>query len=255
MTEEDKPSVTVTLNGDGVIAPALQAIRLATEMVAVCTSAIAATDLNDLPRDGFSGLSFVPHADQAKAKLAYRAWILGKAFQELARGLRATLEQAYIYTLGLREGRKVETWGEFEDIYLAAEKKASSLNFPDLLLAVQAQLATKLDFFEEYRSLQRARNCLEHRNGVVGHIDCDEGAGALSLKLPRLKCSTVSDGEEIEVHKNQYFEKGATIKIKRDLRIRVFALGETVSFTAEEFSEIAMALRLFVADIAPKLPI
>ncbi|WP_206637212.1 hypothetical protein [Mesorhizobium sp. M6A.T.Cr.TU.017.01.1.1] len=155
----------------------------------------------------------------------------------------------------LREGRKVETWGEFEDIYLAAEKKASSLNFPDLLLAVQAQLATKLDFFEEYRSLQRARNCLEHRNGVVGHIDCDEGEGALSLKLPRLKCFTVSDGEEIEVHKNQYFEKGGTIKIKRDLRIRVFALGETVSFTAEEFSEIAMALRLFVADIAPKLPI
>ncbi|MBU1348200.1 MAG: hypothetical protein KKA16_14770 [Alphaproteobacteria bacterium] len=55
-----------------------------------------------------------------------------------------------------------------------------------------------LIFDAELQSLQKGRNCLEHRSRIVTERDCD-GAEALELVLPRLAVLTMIGGEEQEL--------------------------------------------------------
>jgi hypothetical protein len=251
--EEAHRVVTITFNRDGVLAPAIRSAQLATEMVKICHPAIETADLGKLPEIGFFGVAYQGHKDATIARMTYQAWLVAKAFQELATGLRSTLEQAYIFPLSLKLGRQVDDWGSFEKGYAGIERKAQRMNFPDLLSAVQLELGTDLHFRDELISLQKARNCLEHRGGVVGDLDCEAG-DALVLRLPRLKIFTRIDNEEVEVYRGQYVEKETVISIKRKTRVRTYAKGQKVEFSPSEFSEIAHSIHLIATDIGPKLP-
>jgi hypothetical protein len=252
---ESENKVSLTLHADAVAAPALEAARMSSEVIAVCLPSLDASDLNELaPHDGLFTISFEPkHADLDAARDRYKSWLLGQAFHNLARGVRETLERAYLYTTIYRLAPK--TWGEFVKQYPDIQKKANRMNFPDLLESVDTQLSAGLTFAQEFRSMQKVRNCLEHRGGKVEPIDCDEGTESLTLKLPRLKLFSVqSDGQETEIYIGQYFEKDTTIFIRRDVRVREYKMEEKIAFSSADFSEIAYACTLFANDVKAKLP-
>lgn len=46
---------------------------------------------------GSFALGFEGEEDPVAKKAQYTAWLLAKGFQELAKGLRATLEEAYVF--------------------------------------------------------------------------------------------------------------------------------------------------------------
>jgi hypothetical protein len=78
------------------------------------------------------------------------------------------LEEAYLYnSLAQLKHSTGTTWGEFQIELQEFRKKASDANFPVLMGLVNAGLNDTLHFEREFRSLQKVRNCLEHRNGVV----------------------------------------------------------------------------------------
>jgi len=63
---------------------------------------------------------------------------------------------------------------------------------------ISAGLTTPLAFSAEFLSIQKVRNCLEHRGGVVGVQDADID-GILRLSFPRFKIFYDRKGEEIEL--------------------------------------------------------
>ena len=79
---------------------------------------------------------------------------------------------------------KIPTSATWEDVLASVRKPASKLSFPDLLATVNAGLSSPLDFEREFLSMQKVRNCLEHRAGVVRKQDLDEDGAALTFKLP-----------------------------------------------------------------------
>lgn len=245
--------VTVTLNPDGVSAPALRAARKASEIVSIALPAIQTADLSEPKKLGFFSLHLGTSQSDESRRAEYVAWILARGFQELAVGVRASLEEAYHYVKGFRLASTSTSRTEIEQGLQHIRRRAGKLNFPDLLTGVEEELQATLQFRDEMRSMQKARNCLEHRAGMVAPEDRD--GEKLVLRLPRLKVFHSDEtGSEIEIRGGEYFEKETRLSIKLDIKAREYAIGSRISFDANEFHEIAMACVFFANDVKSKLP-
>lgn len=253
---DDPIPITLTFSRDGVVAPALRAMRRATEIIAFTLNSMADADLSVSPRptnNVLFGLQFGDEPEGYDRRSDFTDWVLERGFRDIAHGARAALEEAYLYIDFARDMPGQTTMGELEERFDRVRKAASRVNFMQLLDAVNAGLTEPLSFNDEFLSLQKARNCLEHRHGIVSEKDADHGNG-VRLALPRLKSFFMRDGEEVELERGQFFEAETAISIRRDTRERFFAIGSRVTFSAEEFDEIAMACWFFASDLSQKLP-
>jgi hypothetical protein len=200
-----------------------------------------------------------PEVSSEQRRRQLQNWILSKAFQDLARGVRAMLEEAYLYVGVVEMSRDPNnlctTWLGMEAKLKVLRKKAGELNFPQLMEAVNKVLSAPLNFEKEFVSLQRVRNCLEHRHGIVSDKDADPGAEELRLSLPRMKLFVERGDKEVEIREPHFFvEKEEQIGFRTEIRERVFKVGEFIRFDAEEFDEIAFGCWAFASDLASKLP-
>ncbi|MGA7714550.1 hypothetical protein [Bradyrhizobium sp.] len=172
----------VQLNPDGVAAPTQQAATVCREIVDLYFKALSDTDLSKPPtpvadaffRFGFKSLD-VSASDR---RSLHESWMLAKVFQELVRAIRASLEEAYFFTeLAAVERMSVNSSTTFDEVLAPYRERAQEMNFPTLLAAVNLRLEKPLEFADAYRSMQAARNCFEHRNGIVGRRDAQRHNG------------------------------------------------------------------------------
>jgi hypothetical protein len=205
MTKGDiqPPIVQLTLNANAVAAPVHAAAVTCREIVDFSFDAMSKIDLSKKP-PGIKGAFFRfdirgPDMSAAERKALYESWILAKAFQDLMRCARASLEQAFLFIeLISRPVHRVRSASTIDDLTAPLLKKAANTNFPNLLEVVNSKLRTPLEFAGAYLSMQAARNCLEHRGGVVGQSDINQD-GILELRFPRIKVVYERHGEEIEI--------------------------------------------------------
>lgn len=185
-------------------------------------------------------------------------WILARAFHELLRAVRYSLEEAHIFVVLLTKTHKIKSCATLSEFLRPFRTKAANLPFPQLLAAVNEKLDPKLAFADCYKSLQIARNCLEHRNGVVSKIETHNGE-MFELSIPRIKIFYMREGAEVEIAKGHRVDPGddrknVEIFSKLDARCRSIPLGERITFTLTEFNEIAFACHFLGQQLATKLP-
>ena len=250
--------ITLTFNADAVAAPAQLAAREANEVVAFSLLSIATGDLTNPPEPNVPGkmhyLIKAPDRTAEERKAAYTNWILAKGIHELARGIRVTLEEAFLFVEGLKIGSGQMTFGKLNELIAAIRERANKRNFPDLITDVNKELKEPLSFLGEFMSLQKVRNCLEHRAGLVGAADVDD-TQTLILNLPRIKAYVIQNDQEIEIVPPFHVEADTMIHFKRVTRTRTYSLGERVTIDAADFNEMAFACSLFASDLASKLPV
>lgn len=197
-------------------------------------------------------------------RVTYQNWILSKGFQDLARGVRETLEEAAFYLAMIKREPGMTTLAKVEADMTAIRAAVAKLKFPKLLENVNTGLSEPMAFDAEFLSLQKVRNCLEHRGGRVGTRDVDE-SGNMTLSFPRLRAFyhhgevevEIVPGEAIDTHDTgNPFGKGKEVPIymNRVTRTRTYALNEPVVISASDFYEVAMACHLFASDVVAKLP-
>src|SRR5581483_6065941 len=253
--------VTITLHADAVVAPALMAVEQSVEMVSFCMQSLEKSDLSKPPEFEASRFQMKftgKNLSIEERRTHYSNWVLSKGFQDLARGIRGMLEEAYFYVFTLdflvKSGSTKTTWGALQQKIQEYRKQAEEANFPDLMKAVNGGLSSPLHFEKEFLSLQKVRNCLEHRDGVVGEKDADKDTKSLKLYLPQLKIYGEKDGTRTEIGKGSFVEKDTLIIIKNEIQEREFKLGERIAFKPEEFHDIGFGCWAFVQDLGSKLP-
>src|SRR5260370_2117895 len=177
MTEADAlPSLGLMLDAKAVAAPVHARGVKCREVVDFYFDAMAKADLTKKP-PGIENVFFRfdvkgPDMTAESRRALYESWILAKAFQDLMRGVRASLEQAYLFTeLILHPRRQTKSDSTLDDLIAPLLKEAADLNFPGLLAKVNSRLDAPLNFAPAYRSMQKARNCFEHRGVIVGKSD------------------------------------------------------------------------------------
>lgn len=256
MTSEPLPDrVPVTLNPDGVAAPIHRSVRLAAEALAVCLPANEAYDFSQAFEIGppMHRIKFEPIADTDSRRSELSAWIIGQAVGEVARGVRAALEEAYLFSVIATE--KPSTIGQLQLTVECARRDANGCTNPKLLERLGGLLKGPLMFEAELTSLQRLRNCLEHRAGIVGERDATND-GQMVLALPRLAIMHRVGGEPREVRPNVPLADGENeLWVQRVKGETAFRLGERVTLTTERLGEMLLACHLFAADLVERLPV
>jgi len=152
------------------------AIVISSEIVNFHFSALASADLTQPAKAADARYRFqTPAISAADRRAMQECWILAKAFQELLRAVRHSLEEAYVFVALLTGKHKIKSSATLSECQKPFKSKAAGLRFPDLLDAVNDKLDPKIDFSAAYVSLQAARNCLEHRDGERGRADIHDG--------------------------------------------------------------------------------
>jgi len=257
-------AVHLVLDANAVAAPVHIAALTCLEIVDFYLSALANADLSKKP-PAFKGSFFNfrmtgPEMSAKDRRTMHESWILAKAFHELLRGVRASLEQAFLFIdLVSTIPRTVKSESTLDDLTAPILKKASDKNFPELLDYVNKSLQKPLDFLAAYQSLQNARNCLEHRGGVVGKKDVDGASPVMELSIPRMKVFYHRRGEEVEVQPGTRVnaEDGSEtveLMMRLDVRRHHYNLGDRLSFDLSDFNEIAFACYYFGSQLASRLP-
>jgi hypothetical protein len=252
-TPEGEPVLNATIRADGVAAPAMRAMHYTSEIVVIALTALEGVDFSNPPQipGAFFHLTLQgSQATQDQRRAAHASWILSKGLQEIARGVRESLEAAELFIACSRIADGKTTIGKLQQL----QKAANSLNFPDLLTRVNAGLTAPLQFTDEFLSLQKARNCLEHRNGIVAPADANHEGRALRLVLPRLELFVRTGGTDVELRPGLVVEGGGAVGLRRGRRERLFLLGSRITFDAAEFHEIGSACYFFATDLVAKLP-
>jgi hypothetical protein len=258
MSADEPPDVTLTFNADAIVAAVARAMKDSLEVIAIAFRAIDTADLSKPPVAPRAFFTFTVDAgsmDPSERRTAYENWLLSKGLQELARALKKALEHVYLYVHMVPQPPRRTTWGEVEQQIEALKARANGLPFPDLLKSVSDKLTAPLQFADEYLSLQKIRNCMEHRAGIVGVKDT-KGRPRLRLILPSLDIVLMQNGTEtiLERHPEQRIEADTQIVVRRGTMTREYSLGERIVLTIDDFQRIAQACHIFTVDLKSKLP-
>lgn len=255
MTDEPlEGPLPVILNPEGVAAPIHRSVRIAAEALAACLPASEAYDFSLGFEIGpiMHRMRFEPVKDTEGRRLELSAWVLGQAVGEVARGVRATLEEAYLFSVIAT--RLPARLGDLGPMVEAARREANEWSNPRLLERLGALLTGPLTFEAELTSLQRLRNCLEHRGGVVGDRDA-VGHGRLVLTLPRLAIMHRVNGEPRELRPNILLAEGENELWAQRASMEVgFDLGERIALTPDQLGGVFLGCFFLAADILERLP-
>ena len=255
---ENVPAVALKLNANRLVEIIDAAVLATMEVVNFHFNALADADLSEPARSDARFRINGPKIEAAQRRSAHESWILAKAFQDLLRAVRHSLEEAYIFVNLLTKKHRVKSDATLAEFLSPFAKKAASLNFPELFEEVNNNLDPKIDFSPAYKSLQVARNCLEHRSGVISAIET-HGGDKFELQFPRMKVFYLRDGQEIELEAGHKVDPGddrkeVDVLMKIEVKKRPFALGERLSFTSAEFSDIAFACHFLGVQLSTRLP-
>jgi hypothetical protein len=140
-------------------------VRQTVDVVTFCLN--EQSDLSGWPQTDLMrfDLRFSDEMSAEERKAAYTHWLLAKGFQDLARGIRQTLEEAYFYNGMVARAGGLRTRAEVEAAQQELREAAGPMQFPQLLDEVSKTLISPLHYRPELLSLQDVRNCLEHRDG------------------------------------------------------------------------------------------
>jgi hypothetical protein len=252
----------ISLDPNSVASAVLTAAAEAAEVVAFCLNALDTSPLEEPFNLKGTAITYnfrTAAENPEQRRVLYRNWILQKGFQELARGVRTTLEEAFVYLQFVKMPEGSTTWGKFTEAAAKMRKQSRGFKFPVLLKHVNEGLREPISFADEFHSIQRARNCLEHRSGIVSELDVEDGNAALVLRFPRLKIWYSFRGSKIELKPGEMVrgeddQTEIPIHMGPESQQIEFRVGERIILSATQFSDIAMGCHIFGGELAAKLP-
>ena len=123
---------------------------------------------------------------------------------------------------------KLKTLENFNKFFFETKKSANKMHIPDMLEKIEPLLTKSWNYKKQILSINKGRNCLVHRGGLVTWKDInDERGKALNLEYVKAKIFYEKEDKEIEVKKGEAVYGGAQgteIKLKNENNIISFVL-------------------------------
>jgi hypothetical protein len=183
-------------------------------------------------------------------------FIVRKGFQELAKGLKESLDEAYSV---IHLSRVVGKAADISEVLRQKEdlaKRANRAHVPTILEWVNSELGLPPEHTAMVRNVQKVRSCLEHRDGVVGAMDVNNvSRDALELAVPTLKIIAVGDetGKKTEVLPGVTLEEGSRVAPTFIDEHLSFPLGTRIEINPERFNHIALSNWVFASDLVKRV--
>jgi hypothetical protein len=200
----------------------------------------------------------VPRKEIWRRRDNFRTWILARGFEECSKALIAALGQAYQYVEIVKlAASTVTTEQELVSKVTHIKRRSAHLNFPSLIEGVTKQLLTVPTLTPHVESINKTRNCLEHRDGIVQSDDVNDAENN-SLTMSWRYMSIVVGSDESgwsQIKFGDAVQGPAQIGVLAVEASKSFAVGERIDVSAAEFNAIAFTCQSFVEEIIANLPL
>src|SRR4030095_9320340 len=125
------------------------------------------------------------------------------------------------------------------------QRRFHRLGLPDKIDDLQRiySLALDPDLVGHLRTINDARNCLVHRQGIVQERDVNEDA-ALRVSWRRLACVIRGPDGERDFFPGSLVDVGETLCVSNRDVAKLFPLGTAISFSVQEFADVCWSLFL-----------
>lgn len=209
MADETKPR-KVTIDLDEIWEPAGMGILRGSAFAGLGTNAARDPNLTDFELPGLLKMSYLrwtPNIEEIKVE--FGRWILANAFREAVESFALALDRSYegLLLCDWTKSGKRPTFGRFRKFHYAGVE--GKLDILQTEFGVQTTAALY------FRSLNRARNCLTHRMGIVGPADCTEER-VLVVRYRRMEFVAVEEnGSEqvLPVDSGGTFQTGSAFRV------------------------------------------
>jgi hypothetical protein len=187
-----------------------------------------------------------------------KEWTLQNGFRDIVESLGAFLEEIHricsVWALVKKqEGGQTLSGKDLQNLNEVEPKKFHKLGLPDKLDHLRDSHGISIDteMTRNVLSVNHARNCLVHRNGVVTTLDAVDGK--LVVWWRRMKFVVADEDGERELVMGVVNEKAATVGVRFVDDEKSFSTGESLGFSSQEFQNIAWSVFLFANDLTISL--
>lgn len=248
-------SYVLTINLRGVVAGLHQALQRAIDLVAFGLHAAGgATDPGPTVHGSMKipGViaNLTPARDAAMsfdtARDEFKRWVLACGLRDAVEGVSQTLEEARKVGVVVSFGGEM-TGADWNERVVGESARFDRRPLPDKInfLAALCGPSVMPAALEKVKTINKARNCLVHRQGIVGNRDCNASDGLLVEWTKLDLVVPTAGGDEVVTALPFTLKAGERLSMRNSLRQKLFRLGDTVSFTAQEFSYICWTLFQF----------
>ena len=185
-------------------------------------------------------------------------WILQNGFRDGVESLSTFLESIHntcsaLSMIQKQNSEQVLTDKNWENLMGADRKKFHKLGFPDKLDHLRDLHGITVDsrMRRHILSANTARNCLVHRNGILTEKDSENGCLLVSWR--RVKFLLVDEDGERDLLIGVVNEKEAKVVLTTIDEEKIFNIGDSISFSPQEFQYIASSMFLFSNELMKSL--
>jgi hypothetical protein len=253
-------SINVNINLNGLRGELQRSLQKVICLVATGLEAKSDIEPNEITlpaniKSTFSGLALNKQEFHAQ----YTEWVLSNGFRDAIESVGYFLESAHrvlsIWELIEKQNSGTRITGDdWNRIFRDVGNKFHRLGLPDKLEYISNYhgIDVKKSFKEQILTINVARNCFVHRNGVVSDRDLNED-NVLKIKWSRLHTFLQNEDGEQDLIPGILVEKESTVCVRFDENEKVFSLNESLSFTVDEMSEILWCLFLFGNELVTNI--
>ncbi len=187
-------------------------------------------------------------------KKQFRTWLLKKGFEDLAKGIKLALIEAYCFGTIFKRKDEIKDLRSFLTEIEALKKAAIEQSLPGLLTKVRPLLIKNLDYEDQISTINNARNCLMHANGVVTdrHTN-DKENSRLVIKGNRFLYFFEKNGERYPMKLGQPGPENAPLMMSAEKFELHFEIGQQIEIDLKDFNDFINTCVFFAFDLKEAL--
>jgi hypothetical protein len=244
---------TININVDSARNQLIETMRLTLQHVVLGLQAVESCPDGELHLDEvfFSWEFNEPAASTPQTREEFKSWLLGVGLRDGIESLNVFIDEirffAGLMKRTLSEGHRVARAGRVTAVLRDFRKEEigryARLGLPDKLENLFAEFGIKVPLADAILSLQKARNCLTHRRGIVGAEDRNTENGGLRVQFVVLETvHTDLSGRIHAAERDTLVLAGESVGVRWAEREKTFPIGQRVTFTAQEFQHLIYTL-------------
>jgi hypothetical protein len=232
------PQIEYNIDFGKILEVALKGVRRATVFLGLGVNAALDTNFNKYQLTEIAQIQLLPQEVDARTlshfKDEFKTWVVGNGLRELIETFSVFLERLHEACLVIENHVKPIS---LKDL---AEQQAGFVKYglPKKFTVMKEKFSVGPKHPVQLLTLNKARNCLTHRRGLVERIDCNLTD---SLKVSWVGADIfvqTPSGEKHLLEKGLVLAEGGDIMLQFLERERVFPVGSVVRFSPKELAEI-----------------
>ncbi len=196
-----------------------------------------------------------PASDISHTKELFKRWLLINGFEDIHSCIRTTLERLFVFKAienQLKDNPNLDVKAAEADL----NTKANKFYYPPLIEAVHTELNDTLMYEKHLESINNARNCLVHRNGVIAAKDCNnDQKDKLKIIGQKFKMFFKKGDEEVIAEIGKRGPENAALMLGAEEFNIEFNIGDKLDISLKQFVDILSTCIFFNADVEEKIKV